>query len=149
MPAPAQKPQDGEKNDGKNHRKGWRELIQDRRILTFTGVVVLFNVGNTSTLPLVGQLLSKGRQGAPVWQTAACVIVAEIMMVGVAWAIGKRVDVWGRKPLFITAFAVPAVRNALTNISHAQGYLIGLQSLDRVAAAIYGVLLTLAADPGC
>ena len=38
-----------------------------------------------------------------------------------------------------------ALRNGLTNVSHAQGYLIGLQSMDGVAAAIYGVLLTLVA----
>ncbi len=66
-------------------------------------------------------------------------------MVLVAWLIGRRVDVWGRKPLFLGAFALLAVRNALTNVSHAQGYLISLQTLDGVAAAIYGVLLTLVA----
>jgi hypothetical protein len=130
---------------GDNNRKGWRELIADRRILVFTLVIVLFNVANSSTLPLVGQLLSKGRKGAAVWQTAACVGVAEIVMVLVAWLAGRRVNVWGRKPLFIAAFAILAVRNALTNVSHAQGYLISLQALDGFAAALYGVLLTLVA----
>jgi predicted MFS family arabinose efflux permease len=57
--------------------------------------------------------------------------------------VGKRVEVWGRKPIFLGAFAVLALRNGLTVVSHAQGYLIALQALDGIAAAIYGVLLTL------
>ena len=52
------------------------------------------------------------------------------------------------KPLFIGAFAILALRNGLTNASHAQGYLIGLQSLDGVAGVLYGVLLTLVAAGG-
>ena len=104
--------------------------------------MVLFNVANASTLPLVGQLLSQGRKEAPVWQTSACVLVAEVVMVVVAWLIGGRVDSWGREPLFVWAYVVLAVRAALTNVSHAPGYLIGLQSLDGLAAGAYGVLLT-------
>ena len=49
----------------------------------------------------------------------------------------------GRKPLFIFAFAMLAIRNALGVVSHAPWYLIALQTFDGVAAAIYGVLLTL------
>jgi predicted MFS family arabinose efflux permease len=126
-------------------RKGWRELIRDRSILVFTAVVVLFNVGNMSTLSLVGQLLSKKQHSAAVWQIAACVVVAEIVMTFVAKRTGRHVDSWGRKPLFVGAFAVLAARNALTNVSYAQGYLISLQALDGVAAGIYGVLLTVVA----
>jgi MFS family permease len=136
---------EGSGDQAQPQRKGWRELLHDSRILAFMGVVVLFNVANASTLPLVGQLLSQARKGAAVWQTTACVIVAEIVMVLVAWLIGKRVDMWGRKPLFIAAFATLAIRNGLTTVSHAEAYLIALQALDGIAAAMYGVLLTLVA----
>jgi MFS family permease len=70
-------------------------------------------------------------------------LFSEVVMVGVAAFIGKRADQWGRKPIFLTAFAFLAVRNFATVASHNQGYLISLQTLDGVAAAIYGVLLTL------
>ena len=134
----------GEQNqDGGREHSGWRDLIKDRRILTFTAVVVLFNVSNAATLPLVGQLLGQGKKSASVWQVAACVVVAEVVMVAVAALIGKRADNWGRKPIFLFAFAVLAARNFLTIASHHQWYLIALQSLDGIAAAIYGVLLTL------
>lgn len=134
----------GEKDkEGGSEHAGWRDLLKDRRILTFTATVVLFNVANAATLPLVGQLLGQGKKAASIWQVAACVMVAEIVMVGVAALIGKRADQWGRKPIFLFAFAVLAVRNFLTITSHNQWYLISLQSMDGVAAAIYGVLLTL------
>jgi MFS family permease len=134
----------GEKNqEGGREHAGWRDLIKDRRILFFTATVVLFNVSNSATLPLVGQLLGQGKKSASVWQVAACVIVAEVVMVGVAAFVGKRADQWGRKPIFLVAFVFLAVRNFATVASHNQWYLISLQSLDGVAAAIYGVLLTL------
>jgi MFS family permease len=131
--------------DAEKQPSGFRTLWQDKRILIFTAAVVLFNVGNAATLPLVGQLLSKQNKSASVWQTAACVVVAEIVMVAVAAYIGKRADAFGRKPLFLVGFAVLALRNGITPASHNQWYLISLQSLDGVAAAIYGVMLTVVA----
>ena len=132
---------DGAKGDGTT---GTLALFKDRRILIFTAVVVLFNISNAATLPLVGELLSKDNKGASsAWQIAAAVAVAEIVMVGVAIVAGRKADPWGRKPLFLIAFAFLAIRNGLSVVSHNAYYLISLQMFDGVAAAIYGVLLTL------
>jgi MFS family permease len=106
--------------------------------------VVLFYFANAATLPLVGEMLTKGKHGrSSAWQVAVMVIVAEAMMVVVATACGKLAKSWGRKPLFLLGFAVLALRNALTVVNHNEWYLIGLQSLDGIAMDIYGVLLTL------
>jgi MFS family permease len=127
-----------------NERKSWRDLIRDKRILVFTASVVLFYFANAATLPLVAQLLTNGKKGrSSAWQVAVMVIVAEAVMVGVAAVCGKLARSWGRKPLFLLGFLILALRNGLTVVSHNQGYLIGLQSLDGVAMGIYGVLLTL------
>lgn len=107
-------------------------------------MIVLFNVSNAATLPLIGELLSKEKHGGnSAWQIAAAVMVAEVVMVGVAVFAGKKADPWGRKPLLLIAFAFLAIRNGLSVFSHNPAYLIGLQVFDGVAAAIYGVLLTL------
>lgn len=133
---------DSEGDEGK--RSSWRDLIHDKRILTFTACVVLFYFANAATLPLVGEILTKGKHGrSSAWQVAVMVIVAEAVMVGVAIVSGKLAKSWGRKPLFLIGFAMLALRNALTVVSHNQYYLIGLQSLDGIAMGIYGVLLTL------
>ena len=125
-------------------RSGWRDLAGDKRILTFTACVVLYYFANAATLPLVGEILSQGKKGqSSAWQVAAMVIVAETVMIAVAILAGKLADQWGRKPLFLIGFAVLALRNALTVVSHNGFYLISLQALDGVAMGLYGVLLTL------
>jgi len=124
--------------------KGLRDLLRDKRILIFTATVVLFNVSNAATLPLVGEILSKDHHGSSsAWQVAAAVFVAEIVVILMAMFTGKKADAWGRKPLFLIAFGFLAVRNGITVLSHNPFYLIALQAFDGVAAAIYGVLLTL------
>jgi hypothetical protein len=63
-------------------RSGWRDLAGDKRILTFTGCVVLYYFANAATLPLVGEILSQGKKGqSSAWQVAAMVIVAESAMI--------------------------------------------------------------------
>lgn len=120
-----------------------QDLLADRRILVFTAAVVLFNASNAATLPLVGQLFASRDHdhSNASWQTALAVLVAEAVMVGGAALVGQKAQSWGRKPMFIAAFGVLALRNALGVASHAAGYLIALQALDGAAAAIYGVLL--------
>ncbi len=134
----------GDSEGGDQKRASWRDLLHDRRILTFTACVVLFYFANAATLPLIGEILTKGKHGrSSAWQVAVMVMVAEAVMVGVAAVCGKLSKSWGRRPLFMIGFAVLALRNALTVVSHNQYYLIGLQSLDGIAMGIYGVLLTL------
>jgi MFS family permease len=130
-------------NGDKKERRGWRDLMKDKRILTFTACVVLYYFANAATLPLVSEILTQGKKGrASTWQVAAAVIVAEAAMVVVARVSGKLADSWGRKLLFLVGFGALALRNALTVLTHNAFYLISLQALDGVAMGIYGVLLT-------
>ncbi|MDQ2843212.1 MAG: MFS transporter [Acidobacteriota bacterium] len=125
-------------------RRSFRELLADKRILTFTVVVVIFYFANAATLPIVGEILTQGKKShESAWQVAAAVIVAESVMIGVAIGAGKLADKWGRKPLFLLGFAVLALRNVLTVVSHNEYYLISLQACDGVAMGLYGVLLKL------
>lgn len=81
--------------------------------------MVLFNVSNQATLPLVAQLLSKNKHGrTAAWQIAAAVFVAEAAMILSALFAGKKADKWGRKPLFLIAFGFLALRNGLSVASH-------------------------------
>ncbi len=109
----------------------------------FTAAIVLFNVSNAATLPLVGEILSKNKGGNSAWQVAAAIVVAEAVMIAVAAYSGKVADQWGRKPLFLIAFIALAIRAGLSTVNYNPYYLISLQAFDGVAAAIYGVLLTL------
>jgi len=116
------------------------DLLRDRRILVFTASVVLFHFANAAMLPLVGELLSIGKDGASSLYMSACIVAAQFVMIPVALLTGKLADSWGRKPLFIVAFAVLSLRGILYTAGKGAIYLVAVQSLDGVGAAIFGVL---------
>jgi MFS family permease len=116
------------------------DLVGDRRILIFTASVVLFHFANAAMLPLVGELLSKGKDGASSMYMSACIVAAQLVMIPVAILTGKLADPWGRKPLFLIGFAVLALRGILYTLGKGAAYLIAVQSMDGVGAAIFGVL---------
>jgi MFS family permease len=116
------------------------DLLADRRILIFTASVLLFHFANAAMLPLVGELLSKGRDGASSMYMSACIVAAQLVMIPVAILTGKFADPWGRKPLFLIGFAVLTLRGILYTLGKGAVYLIAVQSLDGVGAAIFGVL---------
>lgn len=61
-------------------------------------------------------------------------------MVPVAVIVGRNVDAWGRKPLFLVAFGVLAARGALYTLSNDPWWLVSVQALDGVGAGIFGAL---------
>jgi MFS family permease len=119
---------------------GFSELLRDRRILIFTASVILFHFANAAMLPLVGELLSKGKDGASSFYMSACIVAAQFVMIPVALLAGKLADPWGRKPLFLFAFGVLALRGFFYTLGKGAVYLIAVQSLDGLGAAIFGVL---------
>jgi MFS family permease len=116
------------------------DLLGDRRILIFTASVVLFHFANAAMLPLVGELLSKGNDGASSLYMSACIVAAQLVMIPVAFLTGKLADPWGRKPLLLIGFSILALRGVLYTLGKGAAYLIAVQSLDGVGAAIFGVL---------
>jgi MFS family permease len=117
-----------------------RELMADRRLWIFTLSVVLFHFANAAMLPLVGELLSKGADGRSSFYMSACIIAAQFVMIPVAFLSGRLADTWGRKPLFLVGFGVLTLRGILFTLGKGSLYLLAVQSLDGVGAAIFGVL---------
>jgi len=116
------------------------ELLRDGRIGIFTLSVILFHFANAAMLPLVGELLSKSKDGASSYYMSACIVAAQFVMVPVALFTGRFADRWGRKPLFLFGFAVLALRGVLYTLGTGAVYLVAVQSLDGIGAAIFGVL---------
>jgi len=115
-------------------------LLRNRGLSIFTASVLLFHFANAAMLPLVGELLSKGQDGKSSMYMSACIIAAQFVMIPVAFVTGRLADPWGRKPLFLIGFGVLALRGLLYTFSAAPAYLLAVQSLDGVGAAIFGVL---------
>jgi len=120
---------------------GWRVLVENRPLLIFAGIAFLFHLANAAMLTSVSQLLTKtvGKDSATSL-TAACIVAAQLVMVPVAVVVGRNVDRWGRKPLFLLAFGVLAARGGLYTLSDDPWWLVGVQALDGVGAGIFGAL---------
>ncbi|TPG46382.1 MFS transporter [Roseomonas nepalensis] len=120
---------------------GWRALLGNRPLLVFAVLMALFHLANAAMLPSVGQLLTKvvGKDYATSL-VAGCIVGAQCVMVPVAMLVGAKADAWGRKPLFLAAFGVLALRGLLYTFSENPWWLLGVQLLDGVGAGVFGAL---------
>jgi MFS family permease len=66
-----------------------------------------------------------------------------LVMLPIALLVGRTADTWGRKPLFLTGFAILPIRAVLYTLSDNSFWLIGVQVLDGVGAGIFGALTPL------
>lgn len=74
---------------------------------------------------------------------SACIVAAQMVMLPIALLAGAKADTWGRKPIFLAAFAILPIRGALYTLSDDRSWLIAVQLLDGVGAGIFGVLTPL------
>jgi MFS family permease len=62
------------------------------------------------------------------------------VMVPMAWLVGSKADVWGRKPLLILGFVILPLRGVLYTLSNDPYWLVAVQMLDGIGAGIFGAL---------
>ncbi|MEJ8570971.1 MFS transporter [Microbaculum marinum] len=130
--------------DGDDQAAGIITLLADRRLIVFALTVVMFHFANAAMLPLVGQKLSIGSgTNEGIAFTAACVVAAQLLMIPMAILCGAKADSWGRKPLFLFAFAILPIRGLLYTLSDNAYFLVAVQGLDGVANGIFGILFLL------
>lgn len=124
-----------------NEKESLRDLFQDRSLRVFALAVLLFYLANAAVLPLVSQELTGGDQNSAALAIAACVGVAQLVMIPVAAWTGKTADRWGRKPLMLIAFAAVLLRAVLYIFNRDPWMLISLQALDGIASGIFSIMV--------
>jgi len=125
----------------------YRDLLKRRDLVVFLASVVLFHFGNAAMLPMAGQVLALKHPGTDTISLSACIIAAQLVMVGVAWAVGRAMARGvGRKPIFLVALAVLPVRGVLFSFVDFPLGVIAIQLLDGVAAGIFGVIAVVIAS---
>jgi MFS family permease len=122
---------------------GYRILFETRPLMIFALCAMLFHFANAPLLPLVGQKLALEFPKEATAMMAFCMVAAQGVMVPIAILVGRNADSWGRRPIFLVAFAVLPIRAALYTLSGNSFWLIGVQLLDGVGAGIYGALTPL------
>lgn len=120
-----------------------KALMRTPSLTLFAICVVLFHFANAAMLPLVGQKLALLNKDLATTLMSACIVAAQIIMIPIAIIVGAKANDWGRKPLFLAAFAVLALRGALYAASDNPYWLVAVQSLDGVGAGVFGALFPL------
>jgi MFS family permease len=94
-------------------------------------------------LPLLGERLAQSHRQTGTLFMASCIIVAQAAMIPMAILVGRKADTWGRKPLFLAAFAVLPVRGVLYTLWPNPYFMVSIQLLDGVGAGLFGALFFL------
>ncbi|MCJ2083862.1 MFS transporter [Methylobacterium sp. J-090] len=132
------------KSNADEEPSGLTALLKNKYLVLFAVLAALFHLSNAAMLTSVGQLLThlSGKDNATSL-IAICIVAAQLVMVPVAVFVGAKADAIGRKPIFLAAFGVLAVRGVLYTLSDNPFYLVGVQLLDGIGAGIYGALFPL------
>jgi len=118
-------------------------LLKDRPLLIFLVCAVLFHFANAAMLPLLGEMLAKGKGRSSMLFMSACVVTTQLVITLLASWSGRKAGSWGRKPLLLIAFGVLPVRAILYTLTHHAIALVAIQILDGVGAGIFGVVSVL------
>ena len=93
---------------------GFGVLFQSRPLVIFGLCAMLFHFANAPLLPLVGQKLAAAYPKEATAMMSSCIVAAQLVMLPIALLVGRKADVWGRKPLFLAGFAILPIRAVLT-----------------------------------
>ena len=129
-------------SDSRQPRKTARlhELGENKRLLVFAACLVLFQFANASILPLASERLAQQHEHQSELFTSALVLVPQAVTALIATWVGRHADTWGRKPLLLIGFGVLPVRAALFSFALSPWYLVPVQILAGLTAAVIGVL---------
>ena len=118
-------------------------LIRQRPLLIFAASVLLLQLANAAMLPLMaGVVTTRSPQWAPVL-IAACIIVPQAIVALTSPSVGRKAQVWGRRPLLLLAFGALAIRGLLFAVVSDPFLLVAVQVFDGITAAVLSVMVPL------
>jgi MFS family permease len=118
-------------------------LMCHRPLLTFAAAVLLLQLANAAMLPLMaGVVTTRSSQWAPIL-IAACIIVPQAIVALASPSVGRKAQLWGRRPLLLLGFAALAIRGLLFATVHDPYLLVAVQVFDGVTAAVFSVMIPL------
>jgi MFS family permease len=121
------------------------DLLRDRRMLTFAACVVLFHLSNAAMLNLAAGEVTAGMGDNVQLVIAACIIVPQAIVALMSPWVGRTAQAWGRRPVLILGFCALPLRALLFAAVGNPYFLVPVQMLDGLSAAVFGVMLPLIA----
>jgi predicted MFS family arabinose efflux permease len=118
-------------------------LVRRRPLLIFAASVLLLQLANAAMLPLMaGVVTTRSSQWAPVL-IAACIIVPQAIVALMSPSVGRKAELWGRRPLLLLGFAALAIRGVLFATVRDPYLLVAVQAFDGITAAVFAVMIPL------
>jgi MFS family permease len=118
-------------------------LMHNRPLLIFAGCLVLFHLANAAMLPLMGSVVTMRSANWATVIIAACIVVPQLLVAALSPWIGRRAEIWGRRPLLLIGFAALPIRGLLFAVVTSPSVLLAVQLLDGVTAAVFAVMVPL------
>ncbi len=120
-----------------------RSLGYNRPLVTFGGAMFLVQLANAAALPVMAGLLARRAPETATLILSVCIFAPQLVVVAIAPAVGRRAEIWGRRPLLVLCLFALAVRCALFATTSEPGIVIAVQLLDGISAAALAVLVPL------
>jgi MFS family permease len=120
-----------------------RQLFRNRQLLIFAACIALFQLANAAMLPLMGGILTMHANSWAAIIVAACVVIPQLVVVGMAPWVGRQAQSFGRRPLMLLCFGALIVRAFLFALVIDPFAVVAIQVLDGISAAIIGVMFPL------
>ncbi|HEY2529217.1 MAG TPA: MFS transporter [Xanthobacteraceae bacterium] len=119
------------------------ELMQNRPLLIFAGCLLLFHLANAAILPLVGSIVTMEASRFATVLIAACIVVPQLVVAALSPWVGRRAQIWGRRPLLLLGFAALPIRGLLFVAVTSPSLMCVVQLLDGLTAATLAVMVPL------
>jgi MFS family permease len=91
---------------------------------------------------MAGVVTTRSSQWAPVL-IAACIIVPQAIVALMSPSVGRKAELWGRRPLLLLGFAALAIRGVLFATVRDPYWLVAVQAFDGITAAVFAVMIPL------
>jgi MFS family permease len=118
-------------------------LMKNRPLLIFAGCLLLFHLANAAMLPLMGSVVTMRSANWATVIIAACIVVPQLVVAALSPWVGRRAEIWGRRPLLLIGFAALPIRGLLFASVTDPSLLLAVQLLDGITAAVFAVMVPL------
>ncbi len=117
-----------------------KKILTSQPLIIFGICLILFTFSNSAQLPLVGLKIIAKNPGFGSFYMASSIILAQVVMIVVAYVLSFVIRGFGRKPLFITSFSILIVRTIFYTLTDNPNLLLANQVLDGIAAGIFNIV---------
>ena len=122
---------------------GLLSLFEIRPLLIFAGCVALFQLANAAMLPLAASMMTLRSSKFATILVATSIVAPQLVVAVLSPWVGRKAELWGRRPLLVLCFAALAVRGLLFALLINPYLLMAAQLLDGVSGAALAVLVPL------